>query len=207
LRFLIDDPGLSGAVYTQTTDVEQEVNGLLTYDRAIVKPDAARLTKAVKALFLPPPSVRSIIPTSETAAQIWSYSSDRSGKSDLSWTKPNFNDSNWQKAEGGFGTRGTPGAVIQTIWNTPDIWLRREILIPKILIKDPHLRIHHDEDVEVYLDGKLLLKRTGYTTGYVLIPIPKEGAKLLTPGRHTIAVHCKQTGGGQFIDVGIVDVN
>ena len=29
--------GLSGAVYTQTTDVEGEVNGLLTYDREVIK--------------------------------------------------------------------------------------------------------------------------------------------------------------------------
>lgn len=31
--------GLSAAVYTQTTDVENEVNGFLTYDRRVVKPD------------------------------------------------------------------------------------------------------------------------------------------------------------------------
>ena len=30
---LVADPGLSAAVYTQTTDVEIEVNGLMTYDR------------------------------------------------------------------------------------------------------------------------------------------------------------------------------
>jgi galactose mutarotase-like enzyme len=36
LRPLIGD-GLSAAVYTQTTDVEVEVNGLMTYDRAVVK--------------------------------------------------------------------------------------------------------------------------------------------------------------------------
>jgi len=29
--------GFSGAVYTQTTDVEGEVNGLMTYDRKIIK--------------------------------------------------------------------------------------------------------------------------------------------------------------------------
>ena len=29
--------GLSGAVYTQTTDVEGEVNGLMTYDREVIK--------------------------------------------------------------------------------------------------------------------------------------------------------------------------
>lgn len=33
----MDDPGLSAAVYTQTTDVETETNGLMTYDRKIIK--------------------------------------------------------------------------------------------------------------------------------------------------------------------------
>jgi beta-galactosidase/beta-glucuronidase len=35
--------GLSGAVYTQTTDVEIEINGYLTYDREVVKMDETRL--------------------------------------------------------------------------------------------------------------------------------------------------------------------
>lgn len=35
--------GFSAAVYTQTTDVEGEVNGLMTYDRKVVKLDAERL--------------------------------------------------------------------------------------------------------------------------------------------------------------------
>ena len=34
LHPLTGAPGLSAAVYTQTTDVEIEVNGLMTYDRA-----------------------------------------------------------------------------------------------------------------------------------------------------------------------------
>ena len=35
--------GFSGAVYTQTTDVEIEVNGLITYDRKVIKLDEARI--------------------------------------------------------------------------------------------------------------------------------------------------------------------
>jgi len=31
------EAGLSGAIYTQTSDVEGEVNGLLTYDRRVEK--------------------------------------------------------------------------------------------------------------------------------------------------------------------------
>jgi hypothetical protein len=37
--------GFSAAVYTQTTDVEGEVNGLMTYDRKVIKLDAERLKK------------------------------------------------------------------------------------------------------------------------------------------------------------------
>ena len=37
--------GFSGAVYTQTTDVEGEVNGLMTYDRKVIKLEEERLRK------------------------------------------------------------------------------------------------------------------------------------------------------------------
>jgi hypothetical protein len=35
----IIDKGLSGTVYTQVSDVENEVNGIYTYDRAVLKID------------------------------------------------------------------------------------------------------------------------------------------------------------------------
>jgi hypothetical protein len=38
--------GISGAVYTQITDVEIEVNGLLTYDRKKFKVDVDRIRQA-----------------------------------------------------------------------------------------------------------------------------------------------------------------
>jgi beta-galactosidase/beta-glucuronidase len=43
---LIEEKGLSAAVYTQTTDVEIEVNGLMTYDREIVKMDLKKIAEA-----------------------------------------------------------------------------------------------------------------------------------------------------------------
>ena len=42
--------GSNGAVYTQITDVEGELNGLLTYDRKVMKPDVKRLKAAHEAL-------------------------------------------------------------------------------------------------------------------------------------------------------------
>jgi hypothetical protein len=49
--FVID--GLSAAVYTQTTDVEIEVNGLMTYDRAIIKMNPDEVQK-INSGYLPP---------------------------------------------------------------------------------------------------------------------------------------------------------
>ena len=45
--------GLSAGVYTQTSDVEVEVNGLMTYDRELIKPDVEQVRKANLG-FLPP---------------------------------------------------------------------------------------------------------------------------------------------------------
>ena len=42
--------GCAAAVYTQTTDVEGEVNGLMTYDRKVIKMDIPRIAKANKAV-------------------------------------------------------------------------------------------------------------------------------------------------------------
>ncbi|HTL08909.1 MAG TPA: glycoside hydrolase family 2 TIM barrel-domain containing protein [Chitinophagaceae bacterium] len=45
--------GLSAAVYTQTTDVEVETNGLMTYDRKVIKMPAAELAALHKKLYQP----------------------------------------------------------------------------------------------------------------------------------------------------------
>lgn len=47
IRLLIElkSQGIAAGVYTQTTDVEGEINGLLTYDRKVVKIPAEELKK------------------------------------------------------------------------------------------------------------------------------------------------------------------
>ena len=42
--------GFSAGVYTQTTDVEIEINGLMTYDRKVIKVDEARIREANRKL-------------------------------------------------------------------------------------------------------------------------------------------------------------
>ncbi|TDQ11817.1 glycoside hydrolase family 2 protein [Pedobacter metabolipauper] len=45
--------GLSAAVYTQTTDVEQETNGLMTYDRKVIKVPVEKLKQVTDKLYNP----------------------------------------------------------------------------------------------------------------------------------------------------------
>jgi len=46
----VRDKGLCAAIYTQVSDVEDEINGLLTYDRAVCKADAAQMQAIARAL-------------------------------------------------------------------------------------------------------------------------------------------------------------
>jgi hypothetical protein len=195
--------GLAAAVYTQTTDVEIEVNGLMTYDREVIKFDVAETAKWHKAHFGPPPEFREHVPTSEKAAQKWRYTIAKPADG---WEKPDFDVSKWTEADGGFGTKDTPNTVVRTEWKTPDIWIHRDFDLKELPKGDVMLRIHHDEDAEVYINGVLAAKVSGYTTEYMPVPLTEVGRKALKTGKNVIAVHCKQTGGGQYIDVGLVEV-
>jgi hypothetical protein len=66
------------------------------------------------------------------------------------------------------------------------------------------LQLFHDEDAEIYLNGVLAVKLSGFITDYNDVAISKMARAALHPGRNIIAVHCHQTSGGQGIDVGII---
>ena len=107
---------------------------------------------------------------------------------------------------GGFGEKSTPGSAVRTDWKTPDIWLRRTFELPAGKHQELYLAIHHDEGAEVYLNGVLAAKTSGYITDYTLVAIDEAAVKGLREGKNTLAVHCHQTGGGQYIDVGLVEM-
>jgi hypothetical protein len=161
-------------------------------------------TKAANwAPFPTAPKSVTAIPTSENEPVRWAYTT---AKPPAKWTEPEFDASRWPEGPGGFGTQGTPGAVVRTEWNTSDIWLRRNFTWPADPPAQAAFRIHHDEDVEVYIDGVPASSAEGYTTGYELLPLTPAGVATLKPGKHVLAVHCHQTTGGQYIDAGLVEV-
>jgi hypothetical protein len=120
------------------------------------------------------------------------------------WAREDFDDSSWPEAPGGFGTRGTPGAVVRTEWRSPDIWIRRAITLPEGDPKTLALSVHHDEGSEIYLNGVLAARFSGFVSDYDEVTISAEARAALHPGKNVLSVHCHQNGGGQYIDIGVV---
>ena len=203
VRELRDRPGLSAAIYTQTTDVETEANGLLTYDRAVLKVSPERVAAVNRGDFSLLPELKVVVPTSKDEGLNWRYVFARPADD---WFKPDFDDSDWKEGLAGFGTRGTPGAVVRTEWKSDDVWIRRSFTLPEGKLNNPLLLLHHDDDAEIYVNGVLAAKLAGWTTDYEERTISPEARAALKPGKNVFAVHCHQFKGGQYIDVGLVDV-
>jgi hypothetical protein len=177
----------------------------MLYDNAVWKKWARRdKTKAEKWAPIPKsPKITVVVPAADQKPAKWRYTTTQPAGE---WAQTKFDASSWQEGWSGFGTTGTPGAVIGTVWNTRNIWLRREVEIPAKASQKQELWLHHDEDAEVYINGVLALRTRGWVGGYDVFPLSQAGRAALTPGKNVIAVHCRQTEGGQYVDLGFVEV-
>ena len=192
--------GLSAVIYTQTSDVETECNGLLTYDRAVEKMDAATLAAAnAGGIFQPPKKI--VLPNALFGRPVWKYTIEQPA---ANWFRSEFNATAWPEGVGGFGSSGTPGVFMNSSWTSGDIWLRRDVSLEAGDIANLSAQVFHDEDVEIYLNGVLAAQAESFSTDYVELEISSAAKAALHAGRNTIAVHCHQTGGGQGIDVGLI---
>jgi len=205
LSNLNQNNGLNAAVYTEITDVETELNGLYTYDRAVRKPDLRRMQAAILSASVPP-VVATIVPTSQSSGLNWQYTTNTPA---ANWYTTGFNDTAWSNGPAGFGAGNPPNTsgLVRTAWKTSDIWLRRTFnpgTLTSQQISNLVFNVYHDEDVDIYINGVLSGSASGYTTAYVLLPLNTAGQAAIIPNAgNLLAVHCHQTGGGQYIDVGI----
>lgn len=129
---------------------------------------------------------------------LWRYVLDRPAGA---WIEPAYDDSGWASGPAGFGD-DVPGGVWRTPWRTDDIWLRTHFTATADHLKQVTMFLHHDEDVEVYVNGVEIYREPGFLTAYK--PVPLSGAALAAfrAGDNVVAVHCRQTTGGQYVDVG-----
>ena len=147
------------------------------------------------------PHPTTLVPTAERSPVRWRCSLEKPADT---WFTPGFDDAAWKQSDAPFGTEELPIArKPNTVWTSADLWLRREFEMPAGKFTDLALLLHHDEDTEVYINGVLAVKAGGYNAAYEFFDISPEAQAALKAGKNVMAVHCHQTAGGQYLDVGI----
>jgi hypothetical protein len=210
---LLDQRTLFGFCYTQLTDVEQERNGLYTFDRQ-AKFGAARLrtiNAQTAAYEQAPPltpaatklSWRVLVgafPDGERS-RAWHYVTEAPA---AEWMQPDFDDHDWQSGRGGFGKKAGWEQRTQTPWTGRDIWLRQSFPYDGAEFSNGALVIHYDNATEVYVNGRQVWHAEGWNDDYAGFDITEPLRPALQRGENTIAIYCHQDEGGQFIDAALL---
>ena len=118
------------------------------------------------------------------------------------WEAVNFDDSKWRTAKGPFGDTDKAG----TLWKTDDIWMRRTFDLEALNFDALFLKISHDDDSEVYLNGEKIYSCVCWTNSYEYHQIVDAVKQKLKKKNNVLAIHIKNNIGGQWLDAGIVEV-
>ncbi|PWV47737.1 glutaminase domain-containing protein [Chitinophaga sp. S165] len=119
---------------------------------------------------------------------------------DASWTSKDYKTTNWKSGQAPFGD---DDKNVKTLWKSDNIWIRRNFTVKNTAsINELLLKLNHDDNVEVYLNGNKIYETTGWTGSFKYLPVNKS---LLKTGENTIAIHLANTAGGRYLDFGLVD--
>ena len=117
------------------------------------------------------------------------------------WMTTGFNDAAWKKGIAPFGDNEY---MAKTLWKSQDIWMRRSFVWNGGDMNGLFLKLIHDDNAEIYLNGEKIYSHTGWLGKYHYIPLPESAAKKLVKGKNVLAVHVANTAGGASLDAGIV---
>ncbi|WP_273274711.1 glutaminase domain-containing protein [Maribacter polysiphoniae] len=120
------------------------------------------------------------------------------------WVTTNFDDTTWQEAQAPYGNEGQA----TTTWKTNDLWWRKKFKIKELKLEDIFLKISHDDDVDVYLNGEKIYECQECWTSeneFRYYEIPKTVQQKLKKKNNVLAVHVKNNRGGQWLNAGIVE--
>ncbi|MCU4164422.1 glutaminase domain-containing protein [Carboxylicivirga caseinilyticus] len=141
--------------------------------------------------------LKSIVPMADEVAWEGKYTMDEPSKN---WIKNDFNDKSWKSGIGAFGNAGNQDA--KTVWETENIWVRR--VVPAIDLSNvtkAYLKYSHDDDFELYLNGKEILNTGNRARDKQIIEI--DPSFLSGEGENVFAAHCRDRGGLSYLDFGI----
>lgn len=142
------------------------------------------------------PQYKIILPCADQQAYTGKYLMETAPAN--GWEKPEFADESWQTGKAPFGDER---AKAGTSWTGKDIWIRRKFTVSNFPQGRLMLKVSHDDDVELYLNGQRISRQRGANGDYEMIALG-DNAKL-KPGENVLAIHCRNTGGGSFVDAGL----
>src|SRR5436190_3837998 len=118
------------------------------------------------------------------------------------WMQPGFNDKNWNTGNAPFtDNQSQAGAG----WHSKNIWVRRSFVLDKLNFNKLYLKINHDDDAEVYLNGEKIYSYKGWLSKFQYFPISDAAKQKLRKGENVLAIHVANTAGGAWLDAGIVN--
>ena len=133
-------------------------------------------------------------PPIEEGGHQWRWTTEKPPED---WADPRFDDSSWQ-----LGNRPASNASDVAPSKATAIWQRTELQLP---LQPVGMMLHcvHDKDIEVYVNGALLLEARGLVREYQQRPLKKAEMELFREGRNVIAVRGQHTHGNRSFDLGI----
>ncbi|HSN07693.1 MAG TPA: DUF4965 domain-containing protein [Hanamia sp.] len=145
------------------------------------------------------PKYKSIVPTADENSYNVKYTEEQPASD---WNQIDFNDNAWKTGTAPFADNASNG---KTIWKSKDLWIRREFQVNNLNLDNLFLKVRHDDDVEVYLNGKNIYSKGGAVGKFVLIDLNEAIKTNLKQGKNLLAIHCTNTGGYAYLDAGIVE--
>jgi hypothetical protein len=118
------------------------------------------------------------------------------------WESVKYDDSSWITGTAPFSNNSDQA---KTLWTSKDIWVRRTFNLNDQNIDKLVLKLHHDDNVEVYINGDKVYSYVGWTNDFKLIPLKDKFKNRLKPGENVLAIHCANTAGGSWLDAGLLD--
>ncbi|TSD66277.1 DUF4965 domain-containing protein [Inquilinus sp. KBS0705] len=145
------------------------------------------------------PRLKAILPAGDELAYTCKYTETAPADG---WEQQDFAATEWKTGIGAFGDER---AKVGTKWTGKDIWIRRTFDVKRMPKGRFLLKVYHDDDAEIYLNGKLITKVAGANNGFETFEISDEIKAGLKSTNNLLAIHCLNTGGGSWIDAGLAE--
>lgn len=139
-----------------------------------------------------------VLPSSDVDAYSVKYTEEMPA---ADWMKSSFSDAAWKTGNGPFGT----GRRAKTKWTSKDLWVRRSFSLNDLKLNKLFLKIYHDDNTEVYLNGDKIYNKQGWLNKFQYFPIDEIIKSKLKKENNILAIHVANTAGGQWLDAGIVE--